>query len=292
MVKFEGKWRYDPPGPLPREAVLAFDTLIGKVAAQGNRKAILEHFKRHFAGASGTTASCSSSESWAEADLNNLLWAAADNAPLFIEAFYEGCAALRSDLDFTLPDIGRMNRILAEHKAGYRIEPPYIVATNVHEPIPVPERYQSLDEKAQQIVGDSFQTAERLLAEGQPRQAVQEILWLMESVVNAFRGMAVDEGSKIEEKYFATIVPALRRHQKGKALDHVLGWLSNIHGYLSSPTGGGVRHGADLKADVEIGPAEGRFYCNLIRSYITYLMAEHERLSARQEGQAGVFAGR
>lgn len=291
-MKFDGAWRYDSPGPLPREAVLAFDDLIGRVAAQGNRKAILEHFKRYFAGAIGTTASYSSSESWAESDLNNLLWGAAENAPLFIDAFYEGCEALSSDPDFTLPDVARMNRVLTKHKAGYRIEPPYIVATTVHEPIPVPERFQSLDEKAQQIVSDSFQTAERLLAEGQPRQAVQEILWLMESVVNAFRGVAIDEETKIEEKYFATIVPALRRTQKGKTLDHVLGWLSTMHGYLSSPTGGGVRHGADLKANIEIGPAEGRFYCNIIRSYVTYLMAEHERLSTRQEGEAGVFAGR
>jgi hypothetical protein len=56
-------------------------------------------------------------------------------------------------------------------------------------------------------------------------------------------------------------------------------WIEALHGYLSSPTGGGVRHGADLSGDLVIDPNEARLYCNLIRSYITYLMAEHERLT-------------
>lgn len=34
----------------------------------------------------------------------------------------------------------------------------------------------------------------------------------------------------------------------------------------------------DLKAGVAIQQHEARLYCNLIRSYITYLIEEHERL--------------
>lgn len=146
----------------------------------------------------------------AESDLNNLIWQAADNAPLFIEAFYEGCEALRGD-DFTLPEAGRINRILADHQAGFEIRLPAIVAVGIHKPIPVPERYQSLDEQ-------------------------------------------------------------------------VLTWLTTLHGYLSSPTGGGVRHGVDLKSGITINADEGRLYCNLIRSYVTFLMAEHERLSRTVPG--------
>ncbi|CCV08628.1 Ynb (fragment) [Mesorhizobium metallidurans STM 2683] len=66
-------------------------------------------------------------------------------------------------------------------------------------------------------------------------------------------------------------------------LEQVLSSLGAIHGYLSSPTGGGVRHGAELKSSITIGPADGRLYCNLIRSYIIFLMSEHERLS-RESG--------
>ena len=61
----------------------------------------------------------------------------------------------------------------------------------------------------------------------------------------------------------------------------MLTWVTTLHGYLSSPTGGGIRHGANLKAGIEIQPNEARLFCNLIRSYISFLMAEHERLSKK-----------
>ena len=54
--------------------------------------------------------------------------------------------------------------------------------------------------------------------------------------------------------------------------------MMQLHGYLSSPTGGGVRHGVDLNEGMEFGITEARLYCNLIRSYLTFLIAEHERL--------------
>lgn len=53
--------------------------------------------------------------------------------------------------------------------------------------------------------------------------------------------------------------------------------MTKLHGYLSSLTGGGVRHGMDLKAGVASHQNEALLYCNLIRSYITYLIEEHER---------------
>lgn len=277
-MQLQGSWRFDSPGAMPHEAVLEFDTLVGKIAAQGNGWGILEHFKRYFAGASGSTAGRSSSESWAQSDLNSLMWQAAENAPLFIEAFYEGCEALKSEAGLTVPDVGRINRVLAEHKVGYELRPPELVATGVHQPIPVPEKCPSLEEQAQDLIQQSFQQSERLLAEGQPRQAVQEILWLMESVVTAFRGLNVGNQT-VEEKYFSKIVPQLRANSKGQTINQVLGWLQTLHGYLSSPTGGGIRHGVDLKSGITINADEGRLYCNLIRSYVTFLMAEHARMS-------------
>lgn len=277
-MKFDGNWRFDPQGEIPRDVFFQFDTLIGKIASQGNRWTVYEHFKEYFAAAVGTTAAGSSSESWAETDLNGLMSRASENAPLFIEAFYEGCEALRTDPNFTIPTIGRINRILAEHNSGYEIRPPELIAVGSHQPIPMPERYESLDEKAQEIINGSLKASEKLLAEGHPRQAVQEIVWLMESVVTAFRGLCAGDVT-IEGKYFNKIAQELRAHQKGKAMEQVITWLTALHGYLSSPTGGGVRHGIDLRDGIEVGPSEGRLYCNLIRSYVTFLIAEHERLS-------------
>lgn len=263
----EPSWRFDSPGPTPPEAVRAFDTLIDKIVGQGNRWRMLEHFKGYFGGSGG-----SSSESWAEADLNRLVGQTAENAPLFIEAFYEACEALRAEGGIAVPDVGRMNRILREHDVGYEIQPPALIAVGLHQSIAVPERYQSLDEQAQDTVQKSLLQSEKMLAEGHPRQAVQEILWLMETVVTAFKGLSTGEAT-IEGKYFNKIVQELRTQKKGQTIEQVLGWLTALHGYLLSPTGGGVRRGADLKSGITIDADEGGLYCNLVRSYVTFPMA-------------------
>jgi hypothetical protein len=38
------------------------------------------------------------------------------------------------------------------------------------------------------------------------------------------------------------------RFTRGSVFDQMLGWATALQGYLSSPTGGGVRHGTNLKA--------------------------------------------
>ena len=95
MLKFNGTWRFDSPGEIPYGVVNQFSAFIGRIAAQADRQTILEHFKDYFAGASGSTSSWSSSVSWAETDLDGYMRQAAVNAPLFIEAFYDACEALR-----------------------------------------------------------------------------------------------------------------------------------------------------------------------------------------------------
>jgi hypothetical protein len=204
---------------------------------------------------------------------------AAANAPLFIEAFYDACEALqRTHPDYAVPDVAIINRLLASHDAGYQIRPPDLVSQNVQQAIEVTQEPLSLDEQAQEIIQQSLKQSEQLLFEGRNRQAVQGILWLLETVSTAFQGLDAGSGT-VPGKYFNRIADDLRKHHKGKILDQVLAWVATLHGYLSSPTGGGIRHGTDLKAGIVIQPNEARLFCNLIRSYISFLMAEHDRLS-------------
>ena len=63
MLKFNPAWRFDSPGEIADGVVADFFDLIGKIANQGDRKAILEHFKVYFAGAAGITAYSSSNVS-------------------------------------------------------------------------------------------------------------------------------------------------------------------------------------------------------------------------------------
>jgi hypothetical protein len=119
--------------------------------------------------------------------------------------------------------------------------------------------------------------SEEYLTAGKNRQAVQEILWLLETVSTAFQGLPVGEGT-IQGKYFNKIADELKLHRKGQVAEQAIGWMKTLHGYLSSPTGGGVRHGATLTAEGELSPHEARLICNLIRSYLYFLLDEYNRI--------------
>jgi hypothetical protein len=86
----------------------------------------------------------------------------------------------------------------------------------------------------------------------------------------------------VEGKYFNQIVRDLRTKHPGTTLDRVLIWVTTVHGYLSSPTGGGIRHGLDLDTGAVLSQNDARLYCNLIRSYLAYLLTEHERIIKRE----------
>ena len=131
-----------------------------------------------------------------------------------------------------------------------------------------------------QLIQKSLSDSETLLAQGMNRQAVQEILWLLETVSTAFQGLNAGEGPF--GQCFNEIAEDLRKHQRGRTVEQVLNWMTTLHGYLSSPTGGGIRHGTSLNDEIALHSDEARLFCNLIRSYITYLIAEHERLSGSQ----------
>ena len=277
MLQFDGNWRYDSPGALNSQGIDEFRKLINRICGQGRRWTILEHFKRHFASAAERDYVASSSEDWASSDLDRDMSEAAENAPLFIEAFFRACAELkRTHPGMALPDVARLNRILADADAGFQIDFPSLIATREHLAISVPEQTPSLEHKARELIDEALSTSDQLLNEGSGRRAVQEILWLLETVSTAFRGEEVLDGN-IQGTYFNKIISELRRHGGGHQ-EHILRCMIALHGYLSAPKGGGVRHGVDLKEGLELSGNEARLYCNLIRSYLVYLIAEHERL--------------
>lgn len=285
MLKFEPRWRFQPPpdgryrnSSIPGVALQEIDSLIGKIATQRKRWDVLEHFKAAFCRAAGRSYFGSSSESWAETDLSSAMSEAAANAPLFLEAFYEACEEMGKDGLFA-PDAAIVNDLCERYEIGYLIKPPelHIRESLQNSVIAVVGTRPTVAEQAMEILEQSLQRSERLITEGHYREAVQETLWVLESLTTAFRGVE-SAGDAVRGRYFNEIVRDLKRLSKGSTLERVLEWVTSLQGFLSSPTGGGVRHGLDLNDGIPIGPAEARLFCNLIRSYISYLLAEHERL--------------
>ena len=125
----------------------------------------------------------------------------------------------------------------------------------------------SLDTQANERIQRSLSESETFLITGSYRAAVQEILWLLETISTAFQGAEYPDGN-ITGKYFNKIIGDLRRFNRDRTLSRVVDWMENMHGYLSSPGGGGIRHGALLNENVEITEIEARLYCDLTRSYI------------------------
>lgn len=253
MLQFDGSWRFSPPpdgryhnSTIPQAALGEFGRLIDRVATQGNRWDILEHFKRAFSRAAGQAYVRSSSESWAETDMGSAMSQAAENAPMFLEAFFDACETLLGRGLFA-PTAQMINEVCGQHDIGYAIDPPRLLLREGRvAPVPTPPRIATLAEQANELLQRSLSRSEELLNQGHPREAVQESLWVLETVTTAFRGVDFS-GDSVEGRYFNQIVRELRRLARGTTLDRVAEWSDAVHGYLSSPTGGGVRHGLDLK---------------------------------------------
>ncbi len=281
MLNFNPQWRLVSPGSIALDVQNEFSVLISRIANQhGNRQRILEHYKTYFAAAAGRTSYTSSNLSWAESDLRDYMTGASDNAPMFIEAFFDAGTALNNqNPQLVVPDVETINFYLSKHGAGYEVSPPNLISKSAHTPIAVPDHIPSLEEQAQDAIQRSLKQSDDYLSAGQNRQAVQEILWLLETVSLLFEGVRIGDAT-VEGKYFNKIAADLKKHQRGKTFEQVLNWATTLHGYLSAPKGGGVRHGADLKTGVAMQANEARLFCNLIRSYISFLIAEYERLKA------------
>ena len=270
---------------LPRRdadgAVNAFNDLVHAIAAQGESWRLVEFFKARFSG----DASWSSSESWAVSDLRSSMHAAADNAATFIAAFWNGCEELSvSRPDIGLPDAGVVNRILLHHGSPFELRPPELVLRSAAAGAVTAPPVPSMGERAKTMIEGSFELADRLLAEQRPRQAVQEILWLLETVSTGFQGWESEAGT-VEGKYFSTIVGELRRMHREKPLAQALDWVTRLHGFLSSPTGGGVRHGTRLDDGIEVTMDDALLYTNLTKSYVHYLLALLDRNTRSDRGR-------
>jgi len=278
-LKYPSSWRFarSKDVAVPDSAIDEFFNVIGQVAAQGDRWRVLEDFKSFFANAVNSTSYQSSSESWAETDLLSYMRGLATNPPLFLEAFYDACESFQNT-QYDVPDVELINGICQEYGIKYQIHPPNLIKLGENEQvIAIPDSTPTLAESAAQVLQESINRAKQLIEEERPREAVQEMLWILESIATVFNGVPLASGT-VKGKYFNDITKELRKAYQGTTLELMLNWASQLHGYLSTPTGGGVRHGIDLKNGKPITLAEGRLFCNLIRSYIWFMLSEHERL--------------
>lgn len=278
-LKFPSEWRFSRGElePVSPGAVKAFYSLLLKIAGQAeDRWTTLERFKSAFSNASGAFSGSSSSESWAQSDLESRMFDAAENPALFLEGLYDAIEKVSDNL--AVPDWGTVNSMCVENKIPLSIRPPDLVPLSKQLTVAAPRQTPSLNAEAQFIFRESVNRADELLAQSRPREAVQEMLWIFESIVTVFIGVETAD-AKVKGHYFNQIAKELKKIGSGKTLERAIDWSTALHGYLSSPTGGGVRHGQNLQVLSKLTTEEGRFFCNLIMAYVAFLLSEHEHLN-------------
>jgi hypothetical protein len=279
--KLNASWRFTPPKGIRRikdNAIWEFNALIEKVSSQGDRWEVLEIFKGAFAGAIGSVHVRSSSEGWASTDLQSYMKDAAANPLVFIASLQTGLEIAQSELRLEVPDTIFINQLCQRMRVPVAIIDNEIrFTTKQAPPIHVPQAPSTLREEAGQLLSESVNRSEQLLVENRGREAVQEMLWVLESLATGFRGISNKVG-QVKGKYFNQIIQDLKKTNIGTTLQRALEWCEQLHGYLSSPTGGAIRHGIDINVGIPLSTDEARFFCNLIRSYVGYLQSEHQKL--------------
>lgn len=111
-------WRYGSPGALSPAAANAFNSLVHTIAGQTDSSwAIFELFKAKFNGGYSNR----SSESWAIGDLHSSMIGAAENAPVFISAFWDGCEQVRADITQPEARLEPLGDVVAQPEIGCRL---------------------------------------------------------------------------------------------------------------------------------------------------------------------------
>lgn len=132
---------------------------------------------------------------------------ASDIAPVFLEALYDASETLwEISPDYHEgPSAALINDICARNNIGWELRPPMLILRDTDTThVEVPTQAPNLGEQARRTLHSSLTRSDQLLTENRPREAVQEILWLLETVSTAFRGAETRTGT-VEGKYFNRI---------------------------------------------------------------------------------------
>src|SRR5262249_56201803 len=88
-----------------------------------------------------------------------------------------------------------------------------------------PQQPPTLAETAVTLYQESLSRAAELLQEGRGREAVQETLWLLESVTTAFKGIEAGT-NKIQGQYFNQMAGGLSPWTNAHTLERGLVWIT------------------------------------------------------------------
>jgi hypothetical protein len=291
-LSYDFAWVLSPPqdgeyvnSRIPDEALDEFFTFTKITAQRGDAEEIFYIFRSKFNEAMGESVYRSSSLYFAPSDARLAMQNAATNAPVFVSAFYGACAEITNRFGVNhAPDVPTVNRLLEKHRIGYVIDPPHLRLREAVDVVPVSPT--SLLQDAHAKFRSAVERSEELLRQNKGDEAVNHIWWLLESIATAFSGLVINE-RQIEGEYFNDVMKSVQRAAPDALLGTVARWLTALQAYLSGPAQGGIRHGRQLHLE-GLRNHDAALLFNLTRSYISYLLAEYERLNGPAASRSDV----
>ena len=286
-LTFDIAWELMPPqdgtyinSKIPLDALEQFFGILTRGANRtDDAEEVYYIIRAEFREAMGQPVYRSSSLFFASGDARTAMDDAAVNAPVFISAFYGACRRIKKQFGSkAAPSVPVMNRLLELHRLGYIIAPPNLVLRDQVEVVQV--QSSTVLEQAQARFREAIERSRVLLEENKGDEAVTQIWWLLESIMLSFSGSNVN-GQEIAGTYFNEVAKSLKRAAGDVAvLGVVARWLEALQSYLSGPGEAGIRHGRHLHME-SLKKHEAELFCNLTRSYISYLLSEYEIRTAR-----------
>lgn len=291
-LTFDIAWELTPPqdgtyinSKIPPDALENFFGILTRAANRtDDPEEVYYIIRAEFNEAMGLPVYRSSSLYFAPGDAKSAMNRAAENAPVFISAFYGACKQIKKQFGSkTAPSVPVMNRLLEMHRLGYVIAPPNLVLREQVEVVPV--QSSTVLEQAQARFREAIERSRVLLEENNGDEAVAQIWWLLESIMILFSGCSMN-GQEISGTYFNEVAKSLKRAAGDAAvMGAVARWLEMLQSYLSGPGEAGIRHGRHLHME-GLKKHEAELFCNLTRSYISYLLSEYEILTARGSSES------
>lgn len=283
-MDFPNAWRWSSPkisapyaSTIPeaaQEELVTLATRLSVFSGQGE-KAGLETFKARVCGALGRSYSESSNLSWTHTDLVAVTRELSVNPPLLIEAYVTAARSLTDAKGQpVLVDPTPINAILERGNVGFLVRGDSIVLRGGVEPdiSPAP----TLIEQSNQELATAWSRAEELLGQGQSREAVAAIWWVVESVLTVFEGRKVGS-SVVEGTYFNEVLKSLKRAAPDTFIRLSLSLTAQLQEFLSDPRKAAIRHGGTFDM-ARMTPREARLLIDLAKAFARFFCAECEAL--------------
>jgi len=220
----------------------------------------------------------STSVEWAANDFRQRAYSARESARSFLADILEGFRQIER-YGFPTRSEADVNTVLREVRSRWRVANGLAQVNTTASGVDTRNQGLAISEGCRREIDASVDKAEILLANGDGRDAVREMVDLMETVTSAFQGREFG-GRKFKGKNLSHVAKSLASLGDDEFIRHAMHEMERFYGLMSSRERG-VRHGKlwevlESGADIDILAAQ--LYCDMARAYMNFILATYDKI--------------